>query len=147
MDAGLRRWRGCPHHGTADQDQRVVPPGWLSPRRSRPRRSAETDEPESRRVRGAWTAPTPPMPGLPGEVGLALRLAESILKESARQGVRLGLGVACGRVKPTPDLLEHNVTGVVVNRAARLAHLPGGTGKIAVETQSAADALGASSSY
>ncbi len=65
----------------------------------------------------------------------------------ARKGVRLAIGVACGRVEPTQDLLEHNVAGVVVNRAARLAHLPDGKGKIAVESHAALDAINARSMY
>ena len=84
---------------------------------------------------------------VPGSVVLALDLARTILKESAKRGVPLAVGVACGRVERTQDLLEHNVAGVVVNRAARLAHLDDGEGKIAVEDQVAIDARNANSKH
>ncbi len=84
---------------------------------------------------------------VPGRVTLALELAKTILKDSARKGVKLAVGIAGGRVESTQDLLEDNVAGVVVNRAARLAHLPDGNGKIVVEKHAALDAINAMSKY
>jgi class 3 adenylate cyclase len=84
---------------------------------------------------------------VPGNVKLALDLAKQVLKEAAKKGVRLAIGIAWGRVERTQDLREHNVAGVVVNRAARLAHLPDGEGKIVVERHVASDAIGTDAVY
>jgi class 3 adenylate cyclase len=83
----------------------------------------------------------------PGNAKLALDLAKQVLKEAARKGVTLAIGVACGRVERTLDLREHNVAGVVVNRSARLAHLPKGSGKIVVEPHVADDAIKTAAVY
>ncbi len=63
----------------------------------------------------------------------ALRVATELLKECAKAGVQLAVGVTYGRVEFTQDLYDHNVAGPVVNRAARLAHLSGGAGRVALD--------------
>jgi hypothetical protein len=84
---------------------------------------------------------------VPRKVLRALELARQLLRESAARGVWLGIGVARGRIESTQDLLEHNIAGTVVNRAARLAHLDGGTGRIALDKRVAEAAVEASPDY
>ena len=84
---------------------------------------------------------------VPGEVETALELAKSILRDSAKDGVRLAVGIAVGKVDGTQDLRDQNIVGVDVNRAARLAHLDDGEGRIAVEALVAKYAIDASQSY
>jgi class 3 adenylate cyclase len=63
----------------------------------------------------------------------ALRVACSILERCAQAGVQLAVGIAWGPVEITQDLFDENVVGPVINRAARLAHLRGGAGNVAVD--------------
>jgi class 3 adenylate cyclase len=66
-------------------------------------------------------------------VGSALSIASSLRRVCADAGVPLAIGVACGHVEVTQDVDDDNVTGHVINRAARLAHLKDGVGLIFVD--------------
>jgi len=84
---------------------------------------------------------------VPSRATLAMEFATSILNSAAAVGVRVAIGVACGKLESTEDILEHNIAGVAVNRAARLAHLNGGAGRIAVDEEVVQDAKNASQDF
>jgi hypothetical protein len=56
---------------------------------------------------------------VPQQISLGLDVAQKMLKNAAEGGVRLAVGVTSGRVEQTEDVLEHNVAGIAINRAAR----------------------------
>src|SRR5262245_50594023 len=59
---------------------------------------------------------------VPLRVTEAFELAKSILRQAADGGVELAIGIACGNIADTEDILGSNIAGVWVNCAARLAH-------------------------
>ena len=70
---------------------------------------------------------------VPRRAQQALDVAKELHEKTAKAGVRLAIGVAGGRVEQTQDLTRNNIAGTVVNIAARLAHLEGGGGRVAVD--------------
>jgi hypothetical protein len=80
-------------------------------------------------------------------ISAALDVARSIRTRAQEGGVRLAIGIASGRVVQTHDVPGENVAGVAINRAARLAHLDGGEGQIAVEEDAVSDALKSAREY
>ncbi|HYH66925.1 MAG TPA: hypothetical protein VD866_19680, partial [Urbifossiella sp.] len=84
---------------------------------------------------------------VPSRGGAALELAVRIHQRCAAAGMRVAIAIAAGRVEATRDLLDDNVAGVAINRAARLAHLPGGTGRVAVDEFTFRDVTGGCSAY
>lgn len=57
------------------------------------------------------------------EATLSIRMAESLLKRAAGNGVRLAIGVSMGRLLPTTDLGLECLQGPAISTAARLASL------------------------